>query len=150
MHICATRVRWVKPLLTKTSDVLFCHWDTVAYFLSPPCLVHVVWPDIYMHASPVCIAVWSSQSWSDVLLTYKTQQFSAGYCVCIESEKVIVFWKSINLCINPLWPSDTIWLGKSRSTLNRVMVYHDLNQCWLTTSYALRDKFKWNTNQYFY
>ena len=45
-----------------------------------------------MHASPVCIAEWSSQSWSDVFFTYKTQQFSAGYCVCIESENIITFY----------------------------------------------------------
>ena len=45
----------------------------------------------------------------------------------------------IGLCFNSLWPSDTMWQYKSRSTLVQVMACslmapsHYLNQCWHTT-----------------
>ena len=46
--------------------------------------------------------------------------------------------------VNSLWPSDTIWRQRSRSTLVQVMACclkapsHYLNQCWLIISEVLR------------
>ena len=53
-----------------------------------------------------------------------------------------------SLCINSLWPSDTIWWHKSGSTLAQVMACclmapsHYLNQCWLIIS-----KVQWHSSE---
>ena len=61
---------------------------------------------------------------------------------------VLTNWSLKISLTNSLWPNDTIWQYRSKSTLAQVMVWcreatsHDLNQCWLIIS-----KIQWHSSE---
>ena len=52
------------------------------------------------------------------------------------------------LCLDSLWPNDSIWHNGFWSSRVQVMVWHrHLNQCWLVANCTLRNWLWWNFNQ---